>query len=153
MRPAVAIAILAALPLSAALADVYRSVDAQGHVLYSDTPTPGSILVRVTNPQQARALFQSSAPPAAAKPTSPPAKSSDATDQIARQDATRSVQADVASNRADQCKKATDVYEHAVSARRIYNEMPNGERTYLSDEQADAMRVNAKLAMDEACKT
>ena len=51
MRPAVAIAILAALPFSAALADVYRSVDAQGHVLYSDTPTPGAELVRVTNSQ------------------------------------------------------------------------------------------------------
>ena len=47
MRRAAAIAIFGLLPLTAAFADVYRSVDAQGHVQYSDTPMPGAELIHV----------------------------------------------------------------------------------------------------------
>src|ERR1700690_2458862 len=45
MRHAAAIALMMSLPFAAAMADVYRSVDAQGHVQYSDTPSPGAQLV------------------------------------------------------------------------------------------------------------
>src|ERR1700727_58325 len=74
MRPAVAIAILAALPFSAALADVYRSVDAQGYVLYSDTPTPGAELVRVTN-SQTHYMSTSPASSGTSRSATPPPKS------------------------------------------------------------------------------
>jgi hypothetical protein len=144
MRAAVAIVILAALPLSGALADVYRSVDAQGHVLYSDTPTPGAELVRVTNGQ----THVVSAPPAATKP----AKGGDpGANPTARDAADRAVHQDVAQTRAEQCKKAQDSYQQLIQARRIYNEK-DGQRQYMSDADADQARVNAKLAMDEACK-
>jgi hypothetical protein len=151
MRAAVAIAILAALPLSAALADVYRSVDAQGHVLYSDTPTPGATLVRVTSSQQFRAAPSdvSSNP----KPASPPPKVADSADaDLARDAAARSVHTEVAQNRAALCKKAQDLYQQLIQARRVYTGESNGERQYLSDADADQARVNAKLQMDDACK-
>ena len=69
MRSAAAIAMLALLPLSVSFADVYRSVDAQGHVLYSDTPSPGAELVKVTNSSQhfsSQFISSSSAPKQAA---------------------------------------------------------------------------------------
>ena len=40
-------AILYLMSLSATAGDVYRSVDSQGHVQYSDTPVPGAELVHV----------------------------------------------------------------------------------------------------------
>ena len=152
MRPAAAIAFLCLAPLTAALADVYRSVDAQGHVLYSDTPSPGAELVKVTNNSQ-RFTAQTSPPagkPLAAAPA--PAKTDSVHDQIVKDEAARAVESEMAQTRADQCKKAQEKYELSIQARRIYNETANGERQYLSDADAEQSRVNAKLAMDEACK-
>jgi hypothetical protein len=147
MRPSAVIAILSVLPLSAAIADVYRSVDAQGHVLYSDTPTPGAQLIRSGGTHPAS---PPSAPPAAA---SKPVKSNEPQPTAAEQQlASRAVQSDLAQTRAEQCKKAQEQYQKAIQARRIYNEGPNGERTYLTDEEADKARVASKLQMDEACK-
>jgi hypothetical protein len=147
MRPAVAIAILAALPVSAALADVYRSVDAQGHVLYSDTPTPGAELVRVTNRSYAATSPASSTPKSSAAP-----KVSAADADLARDAAARTVHSDVAKAGAEACKKAQDAYQQIVNTRRIYTTDSNGERQYLSDAEADQARVSAKLQVDEACK-
>jgi hypothetical protein len=157
MRPVVAIAILAALPFSVALADVYRSVDAQGHVLYSDTPTPGAQLVRVTNSQS---LYSSPMPASssAAKPaTSPPQKIDPSADASAsaRESAAKTVHTEVAQNRAEQCKKAQDYYNQIVAARRVYSgeANANGDRQYLTDAEADKARVDAKLQMDDLCQS
>jgi hypothetical protein len=145
MRPAIAIAILAALPVCTALADVYRSVDAQGHVLYSDTPTPGAELVRVTNHFATTSTVSST-------PKSAPPKASNADADLARDAAARAVRNDVAQTRADACKKARDHYQQVVNSRRIYSTDTNGERQYLSDAEADQTRVNAKMTMDDACQ-
>ena len=149
MRRAAAIAILTCLPLSAVLGDVYRSVDAQGHVLYSDTPTPGAERVRM-------GLRDTSAPAKSTPVSSVTAgqpQSDDASKDIARDRATRAVDSDVAQARADQCKKAQDAYQSAIAARRIYTEDKSGDRQYLSDDDAEKARINAKLAMDQACKS
>lgn len=164
MRRAAAIAIVCCLPLSAAMADVYKSVDGQGHVLYSDTPTPGAELVKVSNPNQ-RGFTSAPLSPArnntnstsgnstTANSTTALSKSNDQIkEQLAHEEAARSVANDLAASRAEQCKKAQDVYEKSIIARRIYSEDKNGDRQYLSDADADQARVNAKLAMDEVCK-
>jgi hypothetical protein len=150
MRRALAIAILTCLPLSSVLGDVWRSVDAQGHVLYSDTPSPGAEQVRVSGSQHGSYSTPAKSTPVSARTTGQ--TKSDDPSAAARDDATRAVQNDVAQTRADQCKKAQDAYQSAIAARRIYNEDKNGERQYLSDDEAEKARVNAKLAMDEACK-
>jgi hypothetical protein len=152
MRRATAIAILIWLPLSAALADVYRSVDAQGHVQYSDTPTPGAQLVRLPG---LRIPINTAASPSAStsgKPTTL-AQSTDQVHQQLEQEATaRAVQNDVAQTRAEQCKKAEDTYNQSVQARRIYKTAADGSRDYLSDDEALKQRLAYKLAMDTACK-
>jgi hypothetical protein len=151
MRPVVAVAILSLVPLTAALADVYRSVDAQGHVLYSDTPTPGSERIRVTNSSQ-RLAAQTSAPAGNSRPTAPSKSADPIHDQIVKEEATRTVQNELAQTRADQCRKAQDQYQKEIIARRIYSTDASGERQFLSDADADQARVNAKVTMDEACK-
>jgi hypothetical protein len=152
MRRAAAIAILTCLPLSAVLGDVYRSVDAQGHVLYSDTPTPGAELVRITSGQSRN--FMAPVRASVSTRTTSDTKSGDPIrEQLAREDAARNVQNDTTQTRADQCKKAQDAYQSVIVARRIYSEDKNGERQYLSDDEAEKARVNAKLTMDQACKS
>jgi hypothetical protein len=150
MHRATAIAILIWLPLSAALADVFRSVDAQGHVQYSDTPTPGAQLVRMSNLRSPTPALSS---PAASNPKSTAVASGDQIHQQLEQEAAaRAVQADTAQTRADQCKKATDIYNQSVQARRIYTTGADGERQFLSDDDADKARVAHKIEMDAACK-
>jgi hypothetical protein len=39
-----------------------------------------------------------------------------------------------------------------VQARRIYTTGADGERQFLSDDEADKARVAHKIEMDEACK-
>jgi galactitol-specific phosphotransferase system IIB component len=150
MRRSTAIAILISLPLSGALADIFRSVDAQGHVQYSDTPTPGAELVHMNNgrvPIRSAPLASSTA-----KPTSLAQNSDQIHQQIEQEAAARSVQSDVAQTRADQCKKATDAYNGSVQARRIYKTGPDGEHEFLTDDEADKQRLTYKLQMDSACK-
>jgi hypothetical protein len=153
MRRATAIAILIWLPLCAALADVFRSVDAQGHVQYSDTPTPGAELIRMNSQ---RIPIRSVPVTTSASTTSKPASLAQSGDQIHQQleqEATaRAVKNDVAQTRADQCKKATDAYNGSVQARRIYKTGADGEREYLSDDEAEKARVTNKVEMESACK-
>jgi hypothetical protein len=144
MRHAAAIALIMSLPTGAAMADVYRSVDAQGHVQYSDTPTPGAELVHV---QKLGVNNTVSSPPA----TPAPAKSTPSPDPVAQQAAQRAVQQDVAQSREDQCKKATADYEQSVQARRIYKTGANGERDYLSDADVEQQRLALHQAMDSLC--
>jgi hypothetical protein len=153
MRRAAAFAILGFLPLTAAMADVYRSTDAQGHVAYSDTPSPGAQLVHVQNP---RATLSAPTPSSNGAPSAASAapKSADPVhDQLAAQAAQQTVDKDVASTRAEQCSKATDNYNSSIQARRIYKTGADGEREYLTDSEADEQRLNLRLAMESACNT
>jgi Domain of unknown function (DUF4124) len=158
MRRAAAIAILTWLPLSAALADVFRSVDAQGHVLYSDTPTPGAELVHINGlhaPIRSAPLTttrSSSTSSTASKPDSAAQSGDQIHQQLEQEAAARAVQNDVARTRADQCKKAQDAYNDSVQARRIYKTGADGSQEFLTDDEAVNARLANKLEMDTACK-
>jgi len=156
MRPVAAIALIMLLPLSAAVADVYRSVDPQGQVHYSDTPTPGAELVHVQklgiNSSSLNASSSKSSASSGMSDTKALAKSdAQIQDQLGQQNAQRAVQQDVEQTRAEQCKKATTDYDQAVQARRIYKPGADGERDYLSDAEADQQRLNLRMAMQSAC--
>jgi hypothetical protein len=152
MRRAVVAALIMSLPFAAAMADVYRSIDAQGQVHYSDTPTPGAELVHVQKLGFATTNVASSAPASSSASASANSNSNlPPPDPVKQQAAKQAVQQDVAQTRADQCKKATTDYNQAVDARRIYKPGANGEREYLSDADADQQRLNLRLAMEAVC--
>ena len=159
MRVVATIAVLVPLTLSAALADVYRSVDAQGHVQYSDTPSPGAQLVRFTGLHETMTVSSGTAnsgnagsPPLPTKSGNPTPRGGQTQALTAEQVAARSVQNDVAQTRAEQCKQAQDAYNQSVQARRIYRPGADGSREYLSDDEADKVRLNNRLEMEAACK-
>ena len=143
-----AAAIVYLMSLTATAGDVYRSVDAQGHVQYSDTPTPGAELVHTQNLRGAPA--QPAAQPAGKPGDAKPGTGASGTPATA--DAQRAMQSDIEQVRAEQCKKAQDSYQQAIQARRVYRPGADGEREYLSDEEADQVRLNARLEMEAACK-
>jgi hypothetical protein len=147
------LAILGLLIVSAPLAaaDVYRSVDAQGHVQYSDQPSPGAVRISV-----------SGAHPGA--PVDTPAKSATDNDaaslaksnaqireQQAQQAAKQAVSKDLTQSRAEQCKKLQERYQQTIDAHRLYRTGKDGEREYMTDAETDQARLDARLDMEAAC--
>lgn len=143
------IACMLAVGLAAGVrADIWKWVDAQGTVHYSDRPVPGAVLVKGHD----SASDDSSSEPAGDQ-KSPDASSQQLTDQLNKEEAARAVQKDEADARAKQCKQATDNYNKLIQARRIYNTDSSGGRQYLSDDQADQERLQARVDMESACST
>jgi hypothetical protein len=132
---------------SVAQADVWRWTDPNGTVHYSDNWVPGSTLVKTG----AKSEFAESAPPAPEASSSSNGASLSPSEQAEAQRNQRTVQEDVAKAKADQCKKATEAYEQSVRNRRIYTEKQGGEREYLSDKDADALRLRLLTARKQVC--
>jgi hypothetical protein len=144
-----AIAVTLAGIASTALAEeVYRWTDANGQVQYSDRWVPGSVLVKTTN---SRATPEAIAAQNAESQARVATRNSEVDEQLSEDESERTVQQDVAKIREQQCKEATERYEKAIQARRIYKEGPNKERIYTSDAEADSYRVQALNDKKAAC--
>ena len=146
MRRVIAFALLVSV-LCAARADIYRSVDAQGHVQYSDTPSPGAELVYQGD-------AHGSVPTSASQTSRPPSlaeRSEQISSQVAAQAAARAVEKDTEDAHSKQCQQARQMYQQSIDARRLYKTGTDGERQYLTDDEAGELRVKYKLAMDTAC--
>jgi Domain of unknown function (DUF4124) len=132
---------------------VYKWVDEQGRVHYSDRPPPGqeSKAETVANPY-AKATVKAAAP-ATAGAAAPGAAANGKPGQpgVAADDPKKKVAADVAAAHAEDCGKARDAYETAIRSRRLYRTGENNERVYLTDAELDQTRVESRRLMDEAC--
>jgi hypothetical protein len=147
MRRAVATVILISL-LCVARADIYRSVDAQGHVQYSDTPSPGAELVTagdVHGPISSSSSGSSKSPSLAQR-------SEQISQDLSQQAAARAVEKDTNDVHSKQCQQARQTYQQSIDARRLYKLDSDGDRQYLSDDEAEQQRIKYKLAMDQACE-
>ena len=126
-----------------ASAVVYKWVDSQGKVQYGDRPPDGVHAEVVpflgTHPSNVSA----NAPPARAassEPSNPPpAKVKQAVDQ------------DLAPVKAKQCAEAQDKYKQLIEGRHLYKLGDNGERVFLTAEEIDTQRLNAKQDADTVC--
>ncbi len=151
-----AMVVLGALALPAAAA-VYKWVDPQGRIHYSDRPPPpeGKLLSVDTSVQNA--LGGRSSEPARPAAQQPAASSPSATvagpaaSPEAQARAKQEVDADVENAQAEQCKQAQTRYQNYVRSRRLYKEGPNKERIYLSDQEIETERLQAKHDVDELC--
>jgi hypothetical protein len=138
--------------VSLAHADVYRWVDDHGGVHYSDQWVPGSEVVKSipshSKGSSADATRHDVPKPVASGPAPGGADPSQKT-------AAAAVKQDVAKIRDQQCKDAKDKYSKAIEARRIYKAKQGGkegdDREYLSDDEAEAYRVNARREMQDSC--
>ncbi len=152
-----ALLVLGSLALPAGAA-VYKWVDPQGRIHYSDRPPPpeGTLLSVDASaphgrgerggPEPSRTSAASSSTSAPSGPISGPAANPATVARLKQ-----AVDSDVSSAQADQCKQAQDRYQNYVHSRRLYKEGPNKERIYLTDQELDTERLQAKHDVDEIC--
>jgi hypothetical protein len=133
-----------------ASAVVYKWIDAQGKLQYGDRPPDGvhaevvELLVAHAAASRAASPSTSSAPPksAVANPPSP----KDAQDKAA-------VAQDVSQTKDKQCTEAQDHYKKLIEGRRLYKTGANGDRQYMTSEEIDTERLNAKRDIDAICNS
>jgi len=124
--------------------DVYVTKDGKGNTVYTDTPQ--------TLPAQKVAVqSQGSSQPAAAQQDAPGTQDQASQKSEAQPAEARQAAADSAADRAKRCAEARQQYQNVMNSRRLYEEGPNGERTYLTSEQIDKTRANSKEVMDQFC--
>jgi hypothetical protein len=127
--------------------EIYRSVDADGHVVYSDrgstknAPTT-ELHVQEGNPAEAARIAREQA---ALK----------ADDQQREKQAAASAKDKAAADHRKEvaCNNARNNYNRIRDANRLYHLDADGNRVYDSDNEADALREQARKAMADACGT
>jgi hypothetical protein len=146
-RVLLCVALLCWWGLSAAA--VYKWTDAQGKVMYGDRPPDGVKAELIT------LLGNHSPAPSASRQAEPSRVSRTVTATSAKppvkDEAKKAVEADVATAKAKQCSDAQERYRKLIEGRHIYKEGAGGERKYLSSEEIDAERLNAKQELDSIC--
>lgn len=126
--------------------EIYKSVDAQGHVVYSDRADTAaaqktSVAVEAADPKEAARIAKEQAILQAAETQRNRQKLID-DQKKAQQDQVKQIQ----------CDRAREHYYSVKDARRIYDRDADGNRVYLSDPDADAKREEARQAMAAACE-
>jgi hypothetical protein len=152
MHPAIRGLAIAALLVWSTMASavVYRWVDAQGKVQYGDRP-PDGVKAEVV---PLLGVHSSSSTPAQAAPNPSTARTqpSGGKPLPAAADKTReAVAEDVAATREKQCAEAQDRYKKLIEGRRLYKTGENGEREFLTSDEIDTARINAKQELDAVC--
>lgn len=141
------VCVLLAWPAWSPRADqVYKSIDAQGHVVYSDRPetsTAQKALVNVDRPD-AKEVARMGKEQEILKAEEIQRNRQKLTDDAkkAQQDHAKQVQCDAARNH----------YYALKEARRIYDRDADGNRIYYTDAEANAKREDARQAMNAACE-
>jgi hypothetical protein len=128
-----------------ASAVVYKWVDAQGKIQYGDRPPDG------VHAEVVEGLGHANSRPVASPLPSPSSAAQAPTGAPVPSDLKKSVQADVAAAREKQCTDAQERYKKLIEGRHVYKTGDNGERVYLSSQEIDDERVNAKKEIDDVC--
>lgn len=128
--------------------DVYVVTDAQGNRVYTDKPQ--------TLPAQRVdvAVSETTAADAARAQQRMDDYSAEQAADAARQTQAaeaKAAQAQTAEDRAKRCMEARERYQASMNAIRLYEVGPDGQRRYLSADEIDATRANARQAMDTFC--
>lgn len=134
---------------AAASAAVYKWVDAQGGVHYSDLPPSDKVQVVqiISNPTSRERI----AARAESEERRREGASRDESREKAEQATQQAVNADVAKSRAKQCEEAKERYRIAIDSHKLYKLGKNGEREYLSDVELSQARLDARSNLDESC--
>jgi hypothetical protein len=125
--------------------EVYKSIDADGHVVYSDRPatsTAQKAAVIVDRPD-AKEVARMGKEQEILK-----AEEAQRNRQKLIDDAKKAQQEHA---QQVQCEAARNHYYALKDARRIYDRDADGNRIYYSDAEANAKREDARLAMNAAC--
>ncbi|MGO9934034.1 MAG: DUF4124 domain-containing protein [Steroidobacteraceae bacterium] len=126
-----------------ASAVVYKWLDAQGKLQYGDRP-PDGVNAEVVELLGVHASGVRNAPAPAKTAANNPPKDSDVK---------KTVDQDVEATREKQCTEAQERYKKLIEGRHIYKTGPDGERQYMTSQEIDTERVNAKRDIDTICNS
>ena len=143
--------LLAALSAQASAeeAEVYKWVDADGIVHYSDVPIEGAVATGIrsdrTDPrrlreQQLRQWEQDQK------------QGEQDAIQTAENQAAAARRAEAEADKVDRCAKARERAASYATAHRLFEPLPNGERRYLTAEETTAARTAAEAEVAEWCE-
>jgi hypothetical protein len=140
--------ILAILPFGAFADDVYVSVGADGQIVYSDRPTGSDQeeVIQIRTRGQAPAAQPATAENAAAQPARPSAGES-----LVAELPRASTPEELAADRVRNCEVARQKIETYSTAHRLYRELADGEREYLSAEELTEARTKAEADVAAWC--
>ena len=130
---------------------VYKWIDAQGKLQYGDRP-PDGVHAEVVELLVAHAANNTARAPA---PSQPAAAVKGAAEKPSKQDAAdkKAIDQDVAQIKDKQCSDAQDRYKKLIEGRHIYKTGPDGERQFMTSEEIDTERLNAKRDIDSICNS
>jgi hypothetical protein len=135
-----------------ASAVVYKWVDTQGKLQYGDRPPDGVHAEIVEGLGNYRSARSEPARPASAA-SSQPAKSAPQAKSVQDDGIKKAVDDDVAQVKEKQCADAQARYKNLIEGRKLYKAGPDGERQYLTSDEIDAERLNAKRDVDTTCNS
>ena len=129
-------------------ADVYKTVDAQGNVVYSDHPIssasqPITLQVTAPNAQEAARLTKEQALQSA--------QTTQEMKQTQQAAADQQKQAAQEAAQKQRCDAARSRYATFAAGGRLFKTDEQGNRVYYSDDEIEAERLAAKAAMDSSC--
>jgi hypothetical protein len=125
--------------------EIYKSVDAEGHTVYSDrgaTKSAAKTPVHVNEPDPAEVARLAKEQEMLKAEDQARAKQQAIDDKNKATDAHKKEVA---------CTNARNYYFRLIDSRRIYHPTDNGDRVFYSDDDADALRQKARQAMNQAC--
>lgn len=138
---------LCSLTTGAVAGTVYKWMDRDGQVHYTDRPPRAADAKVIAVIQQATGVAEGGGEATDTTDTAPAAPEAAATSA----EMMKAVQADVARTRAEQCKKAQERYKNYVESYRVYREQ-DGKREYLNAKELDEARLRARQDVDTYCK-
>jgi hypothetical protein len=128
--------------------EIYKSVDSDGHVVYSDrgsTKTAPKTSIHVEPPDAANAARL------AKEQQLLDAEEQQRKAQQAVDDKSKAQQEVKARQRQQRCQSAKDHFYAMKDANRLYTRDADGNRVYYSDEESEKKRDEARRAMEAAC--
>lgn len=132
---------------AAAASDVFVTYDERGQPTYSDRPLSAD----------SRALDIRSAPtdPDQVAAEQAALQEREAASRRRAEEAalTAGLSEEEAARRVEQCRQARETAATYETAQRLYEDLPDGGRRYLSDEELDQARERARQAIAQYCST
>jgi hypothetical protein len=143
-----ALAMLSGHTLPSSADEIYKSVDAEGHVVYSDRGSNAKAQkseVRVVQPDAAEAA-RTAKEQQLLKAEDNQRKQRDALEAVEAHNKTEQEQ-----QKQARCAQARDHYNSIKDVNLLYHLDSAGNRVFYSDTEADARREQARQAMVSAC--
>jgi Domain of unknown function (DUF4124) len=143
--PLAIVALLVAV--TAPAAEVYRSVDPDGTVRYTDRPDRDNVETIIITTQRP------SGAPRAAQPTAsaPAPEAAPEPTEDTQPEPPPPTRRELAAERAANCSVARERNDRYQMSRRLYRTGADGEREYLSDAEIDAAKAGAADDVEKWC--